>query len=60
MAERLRVWHPGTGLIDFDYEVPLSPADDQRLLIFAPGTPSAVALDLLRVVGPETAHRRRR
>ncbi|MFF8945706.1 hypothetical protein ACF1A5_26175 [Streptomyces sp. NPDC014864] len=56
MAERLRVRYPETGLIDFDYEAPFSPADDQWLPIFmaAPTTHSAVALDLLRVVGPET------
>ncbi|WP_306185054.1 MULTISPECIES: helix-turn-helix transcriptional regulator [unclassified Streptomyces] len=56
---RLRVRHPEVGLIEFDYEALLSPAEDQRLLVFTPppGTPSAEALDLLRVVGPETAHR---
>ncbi|MER6926734.1 helix-turn-helix transcriptional regulator, partial [Streptomyces spiralis] len=59
---RLRVRHPEVGLIEFDYEALLSPAEDQRLLLFTPppGTPSAEALDLLRVVGPETAHRSHR
>ncbi|MGW0083066.1 helix-turn-helix transcriptional regulator [Streptomyces sp. NPDC003393] len=59
---RLRVRHPEVGLIEFDYEALLSPAEDQRLLVFTPppGTPSTDALDLLRVVGPETAHRSHR
>lgn len=59
---RLRLRHPEVGLIEFDYEVLLSPAEDQRLLVFTPppGTPSAEALELLRVVGPETVHRSHR
>nr|WP_236655279.1 helix-turn-helix transcriptional regulator [Streptacidiphilus carbonis] len=59
---RLRVLHPEIGPIEFDVEALLSPAEDQRLLVFTPppGTPSADALDLLRVVGPETAHRSHR
>ncbi len=56
---RLRVLHPEVGLIEFDYEVLLTPAEDQRLFVFTPppGSPSLEALDLLRVVGPATAHR---
>ncbi|MEU6852816.1 helix-turn-helix transcriptional regulator [Actinacidiphila alni] len=59
---RMRVRHPEVGLVVFDYEMLLSPAEDQRLRIFTPppGTASAEALDLLRVVGPATAHRSHR
>lgn len=61
-ASRLRVRHPAVGLLDFDFELLRTQEEDQRLRLFtpAPGTASAEALDLLRVVGPETAHRRHR
>jgi hypothetical protein len=56
---RLRVRHPEIGPIEFDCETLLTPAEDQRLIVFTPppGSPSIEALDLLRVVGPATAHR---
>ncbi len=51
---RMRVIHPEIGLIELDCETLLTPADDQRLLVFTPprGTRSAAHLELLRVVGP--------
>ncbi|MEV6967800.1 helix-turn-helix transcriptional regulator [Hamadaea sp. NPDC051192] len=59
---RLRVRHPAVGLIEFDYELLQTQSADQRLRLFTPppGSPSVDALGLLRVVGPETAHRRHR
>jgi len=52
---RIRVQHPAVGLIELDYETLLTPAEDQRLLIFTapPGTSNVVCLELLRVVGPQ-------
>jgi transcriptional regulator with XRE-family HTH domain len=59
---RLRVVHPGVGLIEFDYEVLQTQAADQRLRLFTPppDSPAVAALDHLRVVGPQTVHRRHR
>ncbi|WP_214324561.1 helix-turn-helix transcriptional regulator [Nonomuraea sediminis] len=56
---RMRVLHPVIGPMEFDYETLLAPAEDQRLLVFTPppGSRTFEALELLRVVGPETAHR---
>ncbi|MFA1546391.1 helix-turn-helix transcriptional regulator [Actinomadura chokoriensis] len=56
---RMRVLHPQVGPIEFDAEVLLTPAEDQRLVVFTPppGTATSDALALLRVIGPETAHR---
>ncbi|NUR89757.1 MAG: helix-turn-helix domain-containing protein, partial [Nonomuraea sp.] len=61
-ASRMRIQHPAIGPMEFDYEVLLSPAEDQRLLVFTPppGSETFEALQLLRVVGPETAHRSHR
>ncbi|GGT34293.1 DNA-binding protein [Nonomuraea spiralis] len=61
-SSRMRVLHPAIGAMEFDYEVLLAPAEDQRLLIFTPppGSKTFEALELLRVVGPETAHRSHR
>ncbi|MER6574370.1 helix-turn-helix transcriptional regulator [Nonomuraea sp. NPDC001023] len=61
-SSRLRVRHPAIGAMEFDYEVLLAPAEDQRLLIFTPppGSKTFEALELLRVVGPETVHRSHR
>lgn len=58
-TSRMRVLHPDIGAIEFDAEVLLTPAEDQRLIVFTPppGTAAIEALELLRVVGPETAHR---
>ncbi|MFE9106366.1 MmyB family transcriptional regulator [Actinomadura geliboluensis] len=58
-TSRMRVVHPQVGPIEFDAEVLLTPAEDQRLVAFAPppGSSTADALALLRVIGPETAHR---
>ncbi|WP_141579753.1 helix-turn-helix transcriptional regulator [Actinomadura sp. WMMA1423] len=58
-TSRMKVVHPEVGLIEFDTEALLTPAEDQRLFVFTPppGTDSIEALDLLRVIGPETAHR---
>lgn len=56
---RMRVLHPEVGPIVFDYEVLLTPSQDQRLLVFTPppGSPGADSLALLAVLGPATAHR---
>ncbi|MCP2342475.1 helix-turn-helix transcriptional regulator [Actinomadura rupiterrae] len=52
-SSRMRVDHPAVGPLDLDCEVLLSPAEDQRLVIFtpAPGTSTAEQLSLLRVLG---------
>ncbi|MDP9848558.1 helix-turn-helix domain-containing protein [Streptosporangium lutulentum] len=61
-ASRMRLRHPAIGPMEFDYEALLAPAEDQRLLIYTPppGSKTFEALELLRVVGPETAHRSHR
>ncbi|WP_243722657.1 helix-turn-helix transcriptional regulator [Actinomadura sp. 7K507] len=58
-TSRMKVLHPEIGAIEFDAEVLLTPAEDQRLTVFTPppGTAGVDALELLRVIGPETAHR---
>ncbi|MGH3240337.1 MAG: helix-turn-helix transcriptional regulator [Spirillospora sp.] len=58
-TSRMRVLHPEVGAIEFDAETLLTPAEDQRLVVFTPPPGSATfeALELLQVVGPETAHR---
>jgi len=52
---RIKVQHPTIGLIELDYEALLTPAEDQRLLMFTapPGTPNIDYLELLRVVNHE-------
>ncbi|WP_431914719.1 helix-turn-helix transcriptional regulator [Nonomuraea jabiensis] len=59
---RLRVMHPSVGPIEFDFEMLQTQAADQRLRLFTPppGSTSIQALELLRVVGPETVHRSHR
>jgi transcriptional regulator with XRE-family HTH domain len=59
---QMRVIHPEVGPIVFDCEVLLTPAEDQRLLVFTPppGSPSVDALGLLDLLGPATAHRSHR
>ncbi|WP_230329534.1 helix-turn-helix transcriptional regulator [Nocardia aurantiaca] len=59
---RLRVMHPAIGLIEFDFEMLQTQAADQRLRLFTPppGSTSIEALDRLRLIGPETAHRSHR
>ncbi|MFI6025498.1 helix-turn-helix transcriptional regulator [Amycolatopsis magusensis] len=54
-CSRMRVDHPVVGPLDLDWEVLLTPAEDQKLLLFTPrpGTGTAERLDLLHVVGPE-------
>jgi hypothetical protein len=58
-SSRMKVLHPEVGAIEFDTEALLTPAEDQRVFVFTPppGTASIEALELLRVIGPETAHR---
>ncbi|SNT55591.1 Helix-turn-helix domain-containing protein [Actinomadura meyerae] len=58
-TSRMRVVHPQVGPIEFDAEVLLTPAEDQRLVAYTPppGSSTPDALALLRVIGPETAHR---
>ncbi|MFI0480547.1 helix-turn-helix transcriptional regulator [Actinomadura sp. 9N215] len=58
-TSRMRVLHPEVGAIEFDAETLLTPAEDQRLVVFTPppGSPTIEALELLQVIGPETAHR---
>jgi transcriptional regulator with XRE-family HTH domain len=50
---RMRVQHPGVGILEFDSEILLTPAEDQHLLIFTPppGGDTADKLALLRVMG---------
>ncbi|GAB2450287.1 helix-turn-helix domain-containing protein [Nocardia tengchongensis] len=56
---QVRVVHPAIGTIEFDYELLQTQAEDQRLRVFTPppGSASIAALELLRALGPETAHR---
>ncbi|MFV2171981.1 hypothetical protein [Actinomadura sp. LOL_011] len=58
-TSRMRVLHPEVGTVEFDAEVLVTPAEDQRLVVYAPppGSRSVEALELLRVIGPQTAHR---
>ncbi|OLT23895.1 XRE family transcriptional regulator [Actinomadura sp. CNU-125] len=58
-TSRMRVLHPEVGAVEFDAEVLVTPAADQRLVVYAPppGSRSVEALELLRVIGPESAHR---
>ncbi|MFI0410323.1 helix-turn-helix transcriptional regulator [Actinomadura sp. 3N508] len=58
-TSRMRVLHPELGAIEFDAETLLTPAEDQRLVVFTPppGSPTIEALELLQVIGPESAHR---
>jgi len=53
---RFKVQHPTIGLIELDSETLLTPAEDQRLLMFTapPGSPNVDLLELLRVVSHET------
>ncbi|MBW8487022.1 helix-turn-helix transcriptional regulator [Actinomadura parmotrematis] len=55
---RMRVKHPTVGLIELDVEALLTPAEDQRMLVFTPppGSPGLDALELLGHVGPEVTH----
>ena len=58
-SSRMKVLHPEVGAIEFDAETLLTPVEDQRLVVFTPppGSPTIEALELLHVIGPETAHR---
>lgn len=58
-TSRMKVLHPEIGAIEFDAETLLTPVEDQRLVVFTPppGSPAVEALDLLRVIGAESAHR---
>lgn len=52
---RMRVLHPTLGPLELDSELLLTPAEDQRLLVFTapPGSGTSEQLRLLRVVGPD-------
>lgn len=52
-SSRMRLAHSAVGPIDLHCETLLSPAEDQRLIIFtpAPGTSAIDHLSLLRVLG---------
>ena len=52
---RMRVIHPEIGLLELDSETLLTPAEDQKLLVFAPppGSSTAEKLSLLRVIGDQ-------
>jgi transcriptional regulator with XRE-family HTH domain len=54
-CRRVRVQHPAIGLVELDFELLLTPNEDQRLTVFTapPGTAALDRLDLLRVVGEE-------
>ncbi len=56
---RMRVLHPEIGPVELDCETLLTPTEDQRVLVFTPppGTESIERLELLRVLGPQVAHR---
>jgi hypothetical protein len=56
---RKRLVHPAVGPMEFDLEALLAPAEDQRVLLYTPppGSQTPDALELLKVVGPETVHR---
>ncbi|MFF0634852.1 helix-turn-helix domain-containing protein [Nocardia sp. NPDC004151] len=58
----VRVRHPDIGTIEFDYELLHTQAEDQRLRVFTPppGSPAVEALEVLRALGPDTAHRSHR
>jgi transcriptional regulator with XRE-family HTH domain len=51
----MRVLHPQIGLIELDSETLLTPAEDQRVLVFTPppGSGTAEKLSLLRVIGDQ-------
>ncbi|GLW31836.1 helix-turn-helix transcriptional regulator [Actinoplanes regularis] len=53
---RMRLQHPAVGLLELDFEMLLTPAEDQRVILLTapPGSPTAEYLDLLRVVGKES------
>jgi transcriptional regulator with XRE-family HTH domain len=60
-VDRKRILHPTVGLLELDCEVLLTPAHDQRLIVYTapPGSETADKLELLGVVGlqrlaPET------
>ncbi|KUL27664.1 helix-turn-helix transcriptional regulator [Actinoplanes awajinensis] len=55
-TSRLRLQHATVGLLELDFEMLLTPSEDQRLILLTapPGTPSAEHLALLRVVGQES------
>jgi transcriptional regulator with XRE-family HTH domain len=55
-CRRMRVQHPTIGLLELDFEVLLTPNEDQRLHLFTapPGTANVDHLELVRVVGQET------
>ncbi|GAA2083011.1 helix-turn-helix transcriptional regulator [Kitasatospora saccharophila] len=61
-TSRLRVLHPAVGPIEFDYELLQTQAADQRLRLFTPPPDSTDPgpLELLRRLGPGTAHRSHR
>jgi hypothetical protein len=52
-SSRIRIAHPSIGPIDLECETLLSPAEDQKLIIFTPppGTSNIDHLSLLRVLG---------
>ncbi|HET9138496.1 helix-turn-helix transcriptional regulator [Actinophytocola sp.] len=54
-TSRMRVLHPLIGPVELDCQALLTPAADQRLLIFTPppGTPTIEYFDLLRVLDHE-------
>ncbi|MDT7559622.1 MAG: hypothetical protein QOC83_2473 [Pseudonocardiales bacterium] len=54
-ASRMRIQHPVLGPLELDSELLLTPAEDQRFVVFTapPGSDTAAQLDLLRVVGHE-------
>ncbi len=58
-SSRMKVLHPEIGAMEFDAETLLTPAEDQRLVVFTPppGSPAVEALELLGVIGAETVHR---
>jgi hypothetical protein len=54
-GSRKLIQHPDVGLVEVDCEVLHLPDNDQWLVVYTaePGSPSAAALDLLRVLGTQ-------
>lgn len=58
----VRVLHPVIGPVEFNFEILQTQSADQRLRLFTPppGSESVEALEHLRALGPEAAHRNHR
>jgi transcriptional regulator with XRE-family HTH domain len=52
-SSRIKVLNPHVGFLELDFEILVTPGEDQRLLLFTapPGSPATGDLDLLAVLG---------